>query len=180
MPGMSDGVPTPEVLEQKPEQGGEPANEELSSVEADEFAYEHSAERMDNILHAEEAPRSQVRVKKQIPVPLTAAVTKAVQKDPIVIEVEKILEEGVGSFYGAMPDEAKAEFKRKGEETAFEISEMIRTFQVKFKRLIRLISEWLKTIPGVNKFFLEQEAKIKADRIIQLMEARKHERDQNV
>jgi hypothetical protein len=28
--------------------------------------------------------------------------------------------------------------------------------------------QWLKLLPGVNRFFLEQEAKIKTDRIIHL------------
>ena len=29
-----------------------------------------------------------------------------------------------------------------------------------------LIREWLKVIPGINKFFLEQTVKIKTDKII--------------
>jgi len=28
--------------------------------------------------------------------------------------------------------------------------------------------DWLKILPGVNKFFLEQEAKIKTDKILAL------------
>jgi hypothetical protein len=35
---------------------------------------------------------------------------------------------------------------------------------------LKLIREWLLIIPGVNKYFLEQEAKIKTDKIQQLYE----------
>jgi len=31
-----------------------------------------------------------------------------------------------------------------------------------------LIKKWLLLIPGVNKYFLEQEAKIKADEIVKM------------
>jgi hypothetical protein len=38
----------------------------------------------------------------------------------------------------------------------------------KVKAIVDLIKKWLAIIPGVNKFFLEQEAKIKTDQIIAL------------
>ena len=38
----------------------------------------------------------------------------------------------------------------------------------KAKKIFQLILEWLKLLPGINRFFLEQEAKIKTDRIIHL------------
>ena len=40
--------------------------------------------------------------------------------------------------------------------------------KIQVKKIFILIISWLKIIPGVNKFFLEQEAKIKADRILDL------------
>ena len=52
---------------------------------------------------------------------------------------------------------------------------MVRGFRVKVKRVLELIYEWLKTIPGVNKFFLEQEAKIKTDEIMELEKVLKEE-----
>ena len=176
---MTDGLLTPESPLEKPA-GIEQASSEISSVEADEAAYEQSAERLDDVLHAEAAPRTQIQVKKSSQGNDIGGQSSASEKDPIVIEVEKILEDGIGSFYSSLTDDAKEKFKKKGEETAFEISEMVRTFHVKFKRLIFLIGDWLKTIPGVNRFFLEQEAKIKADRIMQLVEARKQDQEKNV
>jgi hypothetical protein len=40
--------------------------------------------------------------------------------------------------------------------------------KIKVNKIIDLIRRWLKLIPGINKFFLEQEVKIKADKIIRL------------
>jgi hypothetical protein len=33
---------------------------------------------------------------------------------------------------------------------------------------VDVIKRWLSIIPGINKFFLEQDAKIKAEKIIKL------------
>ena len=42
--------------------------------------------------------------------------------------------------------------------------------KLKVKKVVNLIKKWLTMIPGVNKFFLEQEAKIKTDEIVKLKE----------
>ncbi len=67
----------------------------------------------------------------------------------------------------------KQKFKIKGEETAWEIRKLLKATHVKIKKIFRLILEWLKMLPGVNRFFLEQEAKIKTDKIITLKEQNK-------
>lgn len=89
-------------------------------------------------------------------------------KDEVTLKVEKIMEEGVGDAYQRLSPVAKQEFKIKGEETATTIREMVRSGHAKAKNIFRLLLEWLKLLPGVNKFFLEQEAKIKTDRIMSL------------
>ena len=66
-------------------------------------------------------------------------------------------------------------FKKKGEEASIEISKMVRNLQLNVKRALQLIRDWLLTVPKVNKFFLEQEAKIKVDKINLLIEARKED-----
>ncbi|MCW1892439.1 MAG: hypothetical protein KIH65_004345 [Candidatus Uhrbacteria bacterium] len=175
---MTNGLPTPEMPKISPEMI---PGEDLSDIEADQQAYERSAERLDDVLHAEQAGSSPVRIAKDGDDEVVAQPRVAISpKDPVVIEVEKILEDGIGPFYAAMPQEAKDEFKKKGEAVAQEVSDMVRTFHVRFRRLISLITSWLKTIPGVNKYFLEQEAKIKADRIVQLIEARKNDMTHSV
>ena len=47
---------------------------------------------------------------------------------------------------------------------------MIKAGMIQMKKILKLIREWLLIIPGVNKFFLEQEAKIKAEKIQQIYE----------
>lgn len=161
--------------EQTPEEV-QAALDRMSAVEADETVLETLPETKDNILHAEKKPELEA-AEEVSPAATAGTGGKRVlpPKDEAVIEVEKILEDGIGPFYASLPPEARPLFKQKGEEAANEISEMLRTLHFKVKRILELIYTWLKTIPGVNKFFLEQEAKIKTDRIVQLIEARREE-----
>ena len=59
-------------------------------------------------------------------------------------------------------------FKEEGEKTATKINIVLSSAKVKIKNIIDLIKNWLKFIPKINPHFLEQEAKIKADKIIKL------------
>ncbi len=78
------------------------------------------------------------------------------------------MEEGIRESYEKLSPIAQQEFKIKGEEAADKISELLNATKIKVKKIFRLILEWLFMLPGVNRFFLEQEAKIKTDRIINL------------
>jgi len=54
----------------------------------------------------------------------------------------------------------------QGTNGVFQIISMsVRTAKFSFRKALGLIRDWLRIIPGVNRFFLEQEAKIKADKI---------------
>jgi hypothetical protein len=88
------------------------------------------------------------------------------QKDEVVVEVEKILEAGLGEYYNEMPEAAKQRFHAKGRQVAVQIAAMVRQLKLQVKQALHLIREWLQTIPGVNKFFLEQESKIKTDQLM--------------
>jgi len=83
-------------------------------------------------------------------------------------KIENILSDGFEDVYLKMSPEKKIEFKLKGEETSNKINELIEKGKITLKKVVRLIKKWLSIIPGVNKYFLEQEAKIKADKIIKL------------
>lgn len=83
-------------------------------------------------------------------------------------DIEKILEKGLDEIYLAMPVEKRTIFKAAGEKTISQINELIEVGKISMKKVIDLIRSWLSLIPGVNKFFLEQEAKIKADEIMNL------------
>lgn len=87
-------------------------------------------------------------------------------RDEVTLRVEKIMEEGLGDAFKEMTPVQQQEFKIKGEQIAQEIRDLMRGNRLKVKKIFSLILDWLKLLPGVNKFFLEQEAKIKADKII--------------
>lgn len=112
-------------------------------------------------------------VSKTVPLPTTAPLPRQT-KDPRLVEVEKVLSEDMEETYQHLPPQIQAEFKKQGERTAQIIWQMIETAKVRIKKITRLIFNWLKLIPGVNRFFLEQEAKIKADKILAFAE--KHQK----
>lgn len=96
-------------------------------------------------------------------------------KSETLIKIEKILEEDLSEIYFKMPPEKQKKFKEKGEETASKIEKMIQAGKVIAKKILKLIRDWLKLIPGVNRFFLDQEAKIKTDKIMLMVEQEKKE-----
>ena len=87
-------------------------------------------------------------------------------KDALTAQIEKIMEDGLSDAYREMTPVQQQEFKIKGEETAWKIKTALQKTKVKIKEIFKLLVEWLKLLPGVNYFFIEQEAKIKADKLI--------------
>lgn len=100
------------------------------------------------------------QTRKTLPIPT--------MKDEVMIKVEKIMEDGLNEAFQCLSPVARQEFKIKGEKTAAKISELLRATHVKIKKIFRLLVEWLRMLPGINRFFLEQEAKIKTDRILEI------------
>jgi len=152
-----------------------PLEHETTNVEADEQAYEQLPESKETFLEQAEA--------EPTPAPTTAVDTQAprpvaqpkIAKDDVVIHVEKIMEEGLGELYAMLPEDAKPVFRKKGEDVAIEVSTMVRSLKFEVAKVLRLIREWLLTIPKVNRFFLEQEAKIKTDKLVDFVQARREE-----
>jgi len=99
----------------------------------------------------------------------------AMPKDEVMTEVQSILQEGLAPLYATLPPDAKLRFQAKGLEVSTSITDMVKRFRVNTKKVLLLIRDWLLTIPSVNKFFLEQEAKIKTDKIVILEQARKED-----
>ena len=97
-----------------------------------------------------------------------ASAPAALVKDPVVAQIESVMSEDLTDLFLALSPEKQAEFQQKGEETASAIKEMLMQAKVNVKKIFELLRDWMKLLPGVNKFFLEQEAKIKADKILVL------------
>lgn len=100
-----------------------------------------------------------------------------IEKLPALIEIEQILSENIDEIYNSLTAEQKLIFRKKGEETASKIEILMREVKINIKKILILIRDWLlmlvQMIPGVNKLFLIQEAKIKTDKIFILAEKKK-------
>lgn len=83
-------------------------------------------------------------------------------------EIDTILSAGLHEIFLKMSPKKQQEFKLAGEDTAKKINALLDKTKINISKIISLIKKWLKIIPGVNQFFLEKEAKIKADKIINI------------
>lgn len=95
-------------------------------------------------------------------------------KDALAEQIEDVLEEDMTDLFLAMSPADRKTFKEKGEETVLKIRDLLSQATLQTKKIFDLIRSWLSLIPGVNRFFLEQEAKIKTDKIKQLSEDNKN------
>jgi len=148
LPLKPEKIPAPEKgaerKEQKPEQPG---------------SLERAAERMPA---TEPKPSTPVPITKSAPVPETSAPAFS------IADVEQALSNDLEEVYFQMSPETQVVFKKKGEETARAVKTLLEKTKVSAAKIAKLILNWLKLIPGVNKFFLEQEAKIKTDEVLKL------------
>lgn len=87
---------------------------------------------------------------------------------PLQRQIEGVLAEGLEDLYRALNPVEQEKFRKTGEVTAVKISLLLQKVKIKVSEILKLIQEWLSTIPGVNKYFLEQTSKIKADKIFKL------------
>ena len=83
-------------------------------------------------------------------------------------EIDSILSEGLNEVFLKMKPEEQKTFQKKGEETVLKINELLNQTKLKVNKIVSLIKKWLLLITGINRFFLEQEVKLKADKIIRL------------
>lgn len=85
--------------------------------------------------------------------------------------IDAILAEGLNEIFLKMNAQEQQEFKQRGEETVKKINLLLNKTKVRANQIIALIRSWLKLIPGINRFFLEQETKIKTDKIIRIKDS---------
>lgn len=144
---------TPVPAEITPRHEAAPAVPEIAK------SAEMSAEKKRDQTPAEISERPVIQP-PSIPVPVLTA------KDAFTTEIEDILSEDLTDLFLKMTPSEQEAFKQKGEETASKIRVMVAGAKFNIKKILALIRDWLKCIPGVNRFFLEQEAKIKTDKIL--------------
>lgn len=89
-------------------------------------------------------------------------------KDALTNQIEKIMESGLVDAFKEMTPIQQQEFKVKGEQVAMQVKELLSKSKVKVKKIYELLVSWLQIIPGISRFFIQQEAKIKADKLLAL------------
>ena len=86
--------------------------------------------------------------------------------------IDRILSDGLGDIFVKLPQPKQQEFRVEGEKTVKKINQLIEKGKLNLGSLVKMIRQWLSIIPGVNRFFLEQDAKIKADKIMEINKER--------
>ena len=87
-------------------------------------------------------------------------------------EIEEIMSDGLADVYSTLDSKQQQEVKEEGEKAANEIESIIEQGVVVAKKILNILRDWLKIIPGVNKYFLEQESKLKTDKIMAITRKR--------
>ncbi|MFA6428075.1 MAG: hypothetical protein WCW02_00825 [Candidatus Buchananbacteria bacterium] len=132
--------------------------------------FELAAEKEGLIVNKSEKKPSEVaKPSHQQPVASSNTVNQAnAQSEKMVKAIEDILEEDLNEVYFALPPQEQIIFKQEGEKAARKIFDLLKGVTIKVREVIRAIAGWLKVIPGINRFFLEQEVKIKTAKILKL------------
>lgn len=90
-------------------------------------------------------------------------------------QIESILQEGLAPMFLQMNPQERVAFAQAANETASKLEVLVTQFKASAKEVLRLIKAWLKKIPQVNKYFLEQSSKIKTDEILLVQAQKKKE-----
>ncbi len=121
---------------------------------------------------AERAPASTEKetIPIAVPLPTVPSSQVSVAKSQIQQDIEDILADDLKELYQTLSPAQKIQFRKEGEKTAARIEVLLKSVKIKVSEVLHLIRAWLSLLPGVNKFFLEKEVKIKTERILGLKE----------
>ncbi|MDD3285428.1 MAG: hypothetical protein PHG95_02235 [Patescibacteria group bacterium] len=144
-----------------------PINTPEQSLESGNF--ENSQEKV--LLRPVEKKNDKLRPDLSVKAPVAPVSTKISSGDAHSQQlqaIENIMSSGLDQVFLQMNPQEQKRFKEEGEKTANKISLLLDKAKVGVDKIISLIKRWLGLIPHTNKFFLEQEAKIKADNILKI------------
>lgn len=167
MKGMADrgGAPERRIPERIERAVPDEAERVLASPEAEREARKEVVEALENAAELPAASRAAPSVPTDQSKPVDAA-------GAYLPDVQRILAQGLYETYAQLPPALQQKLKVEGEATASRIAVLLTEVKVRVSRIIRLIRRWLSLIPGVNRYYLEQEAKLKADALLALREER--------
>lgn len=143
-------------------------DQERPNVETPETLDSESLSAPEKITVPETLPtEKQAEIQKsQVTTPVSPPKQETPKKSKRLKGIEDILSADLGEAYNKLDKDQKKAFKDKGEEIALNVNEMIKKGKFKVKKVWQWIRAWLKMIPGVNQFFLEQQTKIKVDKLM--------------
>lgn len=84
--------------------------------------------------------------------------------------LRRILSEDMAELITPLTLESRREFQAEGLKTVSKLEELLRRTHIQLRQVWKLLWDWLKRLPGVNRFFLEQEVKKKTEEIMELKE----------
>ena len=142
-------------------------SQEVAPIQPEQQAEQ---ERVVVVAPASEVPL-QTSAQASAPLPVAPLPPANDPRTGVLKQVEALLSEGLMQLYQSLPESRRAAFKQTGEQVANRITDMIMYGKAKVKEIWTLIGEWLRVVPGVNKYYLEQEIKIKTDRIMMYAES---------
>ena len=103
------------------------------------------------------------------PKPVDEGVTiHPIPKSITLRKIESILEDDLDDVYFRLDAAHQRLFKEEGERASRQIEAVLATGKSIAVKVLAIIKKWLQVIPGINKFFIEQEAKIKTDQITRI------------
>lgn len=135
------------------------------------------------IAHERAAPRKEKKIERELQIPRILPGRKAKVSAPagakskLLEHIEDVLAEGLDPYYQSLTPNQRKTFKAEGERTASMIEILLNKAHVKVIEIVRVIKRWLSLIPGINQFFIEQESKIKADKLLLLSEQHKEKEE---
>jgi len=162
----SPEIPNPQQVPEKSsnieyaEPGAQtPQVENEKALEGEKNSQELAAEQPSTAPQQQPAQSSHVSaLKERVATPHT--------KSERVQEIELIMSDGLADIYSTLDVTQQQAVKVEGEKAANEIEGLIEQGAVVAKKVLSILRNWLTKIPGVNKFFLEQESKLKTDKIM--------------
>ncbi len=125
---------------------------EVSSVEADALA-----------LRALEEARAAEAAKQHILIPVPE---EAQLQDPLLVKTEGVLEAGLDDLFTGLSEPQRAEFTAAGKGLAQKL--YLGHRKMKGDDMVKLVQEWLYTLPAVSRSYLGQEALLKTLALVQM------------
>jgi hypothetical protein len=170
----TQGIIPESVNVQESKQGEVPAEVGVNAIEGEKQVETESGQVPENILPEEATPPEPTDLAQASQVGVSAT-GQLPEKDLLSQDIQDILEEDITDLFLNMPPDKQQLFQQKGEETVSKIKELVSATKVQVRKVVELIRDWLKMIPGVNMFYIEQESKIKTDKILDRVEEQREE-----